>query len=283
MNNLNFITKSNYKGIELSDDKYKKILNEMIISLKENKKDIIKNNDLDLEYGGTKINFEYLLEIIEDNKEKATVKTNYNTIAFTYFGDIYITLSLCLEAIRTKSRVILLIEDRDFLVSYFIVDLFKEILEDYGIKNIIYIFNCNNRDEIKKNAKYFSKLICIDNYFVYFSHYKSLKDCFYYGFNTVAVYCESDNMYDLLMKMEEFAIEKKVYLREIEANNVEDAINIINDEKVACNALILTESKENIEKFKSGVKCKEVYANENPFKDRRFVILEDFFKKTDSM
>lgn len=177
MKSFNEITNLKYQDYELTDIMYKKILNDIYFFIKENTDEIKKSNRIDLQFNNFKISLDKIIQIINKYKIK-TPSDNFNnkTIAITYYGDPYITFNLCLEAIKTKTRIILLIEDKNLILNLFFVNLINEVLQEHNIYNLISICNVVNREEIAKNCSKFTKLICIGNELEYFYHYKDLKN-----------------------------------------------------------------------------------------------------------
>lgn len=267
-------------NLNLDTNRYRKILDEIISEIKDNSDYIQKVNGIDKQFYKTNIEIDKLLNIIEKLKRKELVNNQTtNNILVSYYGDPYITLQLCIEAISTNNKFILVIEDYMLGLNKIIINIIKTILKDYRIENKIFLFNLIDKEEIINNKNLIEKIICVGNKNT-FEVYKKMKldNLSYYPFNNIDVYCDTDELEELQKMIYEYGIKNNIDVTIYdEFEDINFAINFINMEGCGFCAVLLTKSKENEKIFKEKINSKYIFINENPFDKYEFDI-RDYLK-----
>lgn len=267
-------------NLSLDTDGYKKILDEIISEIKDNKQYIQKVNDSDKQFYNINIEIDKLINIIQKLKRKELVKNKVTSnVVISYYGDPYITLELCIESIRTNNKFILLIEDYMLGVNKIIINLVESILKDYRIENKIFLFNLLNKEEIINNKNLIEKIICVGNRNT-FELYKKIKldNLLYYPFNNIDVYCDTDELEELQKMIYEYGIKNNIDVTIYDCfEDINFATQFINTEGSGFVTVLLTKSKENENIFKENINSKYIFVNENPFDKYEFCI-ENYLK-----
>lgn len=271
---LNDVLKKKSTNISINKDRYKKILNDIILEIKDNKKEFKRVNDIDKNIYDTNIDIEKLVNIIKNSQEKELIlNKNSKNILISYYGSPYITLELCIEAIKTNNKLILAIEDYMLGINKLIVNIVQNILNDYRIENKIFIFNLLDKNVIAQNAE-IDKVICIGNKNT-FELYKKIQinNLIYYPFNNIDLYCDTDELEELQEMIYQYA-EKNFIDLEIydEFENINRAVEYLNKYGNKFCTVLLTKSKENEEIFRNNIISKYIFVNENPFGKYEFNI-----------
>ncbi len=262
-------------NLTIDINRYKKILDEIIIEIKDSKEELKKVNNIDNNFYDTNIDIDKLECIIENLKEK-NVKNNKitNNILISYYGDPYITLELCIEAIRTNNKFILLIEDYMLGVNKLIINIIQNVLKDYRIENKIFLFNLLDKQEILDNKYLIQKIICIGNRNT-FELYKKMKldNLVYYPFNNIDIYCDTEELEDLLKMIYKYSMSNNIDVTIYDKfEDINSAIKFINMEGSGFATVLLTKSKENEKIFKEKINSQYIFINENPFNKYKFNI-----------
>ena len=272
---LNNVLKKKSTNISINKDRYKKILNDIILEIKDNKEEFKRVNDIDGNVYDTNIDIEKLINIIKDSQEKELIlEPNSKNILISYYGSPYITLELCIEAIKTNNKLILAIEDYMLGVNKLIVNMVQNILNDYRIENKIFIFNLLDKNAITQNNSDIDKIICVGNKNT-FELYKKMQvnNLIYYPFNNIELYCDTDELEELQEMIYQYA-EKNFIDLEIydEFENINKAVEYLNKYGNKFCTVLLTKSKENEEIFRNNIISKYIFVNENPFGKYEFNI-----------
>lgn len=272
---LNNVLKKKSTNISINKDRYKKILNDIILEIKDNKEEFKRVNDIDGNVYDTNIDIEKLTNIIKDSQEKELIlEPNSKNILISYYGSPYITLELCIEGIKTNNKLILAIEDYMLGVNKLIVNIVQNILNDYRIENKIFIFNLLDKNAITQNNSDIDKIICVGNKNT-FELYKKMQvnNLIYYPFNNIELYCDTDELEELQEMIYQYA-EKNFIDLEIydEFENINKAVEYLNKYGNKFCTVLLTKSKENEEIFRNNIISKYIFVNENPFGKYEFNI-----------
>ena len=272
---LENVLKLKSTDLNLDINRYNKILDEIIIEIKENNKQLTQANKIDNSFYNVNIDINKLISIIEKLKVKR-LQNNKSTsnILVSYYGDPYITLELCIESIRTNNKFIFLIEDYMLGINKLIINIVQNVLKDYRIENKIFLFNLLDKEEILDNKHLIKKIICIGNKNT-FEFYKKMKidNLLYYPFNNIDVYCDTDELEDLQKMIYEYSIKNNIDVTIYDKfENINLAIDFINMEGSGFISVLLTKSKENEKIFKEKINSEYVFVNENPFDKYKFNI-----------
>ena len=111
------------------------LLNKIIKSFKEEKRNIEKANKIDKKYYNMKVNVEKLIEISEKLKETEIIEKKLceNTIV-THNGNPYITYILAIKAICNKTNIKICVNEKMLGTNLIIVKIINEILEKMKIR-----------------------------------------------------------------------------------------------------------------------------------------------------
>ncbi len=271
---LNDVLKKESTNISINKDRYKKILNDIMLEIKDNKEEFKRINDIDKNIYDTNIDIEKLVNIIKNSQEEELIlNKDSKNILISYYGSPYITLELCIEAVKTNNKLILAIEDYMLGINKLIVNIVQNILNDYRIENKIFIFNLLDKNVIAQNTE-IDKVICIGNKNT-FELYKKIQisNLIYYPFNNIDLYCDTDELEELQEMIYQYA-EKNFIDLEIydEFENINRAVEYLNKYGNKFCTVLLTKSKEKEEIFRNNIISKYIFVNENPFGKYEFNI-----------
>ena len=271
---LNDVLKKESTNISINKDRYKKILNDIMLEIKDNKEEFKRINDIDKNIYDTNIDIEKLVNIIKNSQEEELIlNKDSKNILISYYGSPYITLELCIEAVKTNNKLILAIEDYMLGINKLIVNIVQNILNDYRIENKIFIFNLLDKNVIAQNTE-IDKVICIGNKNT-FELYKKMQinNLIYYPFNNIDLYCDTDELEELQEMIYQYA-EKNFIELEIydEFENINRAVEYLNKYGNKFCTVLLTKSKEKEEIFRNNIISKYIFVNENPFGKYEFNI-----------
>lgn len=240
------------KGDKMIESSKNKIIDEIISKLKKNQGELKKVEKIDKRYNNININLKEIIEYIENYKEKKIEEKNQKIIAI-YRGNPYITVDLCMQAILSNCKIILIIEDVMYGVNTIITKIFQSISE------LIILKNCESNSSIIQISHKIDKVIVIGDVGRYQTLRKSLKNIRFIPYNNIAVYLDDDKFEEIAQKICEYAEE---YEDDIECytRNLEDISKDIFVDKV----LLLTENKKLIEKANKILKDKTILINRNP-------------------
>lgn len=149
---MEIITK--LKDVKISSTIFNKICRELKTELKDAKKEIEKLNQIDYQYNKKVVYLEKLLETIDLYIDKEPIEKETKNVMVVYYGNPVVTIELLLSALLNGQIVNLLIDDMCLGVNKLIVELYKEILRDYKLFDIVSFNNYENKDliEEKKNT-----------------------------------------------------------------------------------------------------------------------------------
>ena len=263
-------TKNNF-----TKNDFNKILQRIKKEIKDNKDLIEKTDQIDRQNSPKmqKIEIDKLLKNIDKYTDTTPIKERENkTIITSYYGDPYITIELCIKSIIANNKIILAIEDFRLGLNKIIVEIFNKVLKERKINNNIFICNLISKSEIKENIENIDKIICIGNKNTY-TNLKKIPKVEYYPYNNIELYCDSDELTELQNKLYEYAIENNIEIEIYDDEyNIDKSIELINKYGEGFCAVLLTKSKENVEKFRQKVKTRYICINENPYNKYNFKI-----------
>lgn len=248
-----------------------KIIREFKEELTENKEKIIEVYKVDSKNCMQSINFDTMLNILKTYENEQISKKNKKTIIVaSYYGNPYITINLCIQALLQKKAIIAVTYDSLLGINKIIINIFNTILKKYRINSIIKLFNCVKIDEIKKMEKYIDKIICIGNTNLYYQLKKQeIEKLKYIPFKNTAIYCDEDEYLQLQLELYNYSIKVGIEA-EIFEGDIEEFIEYVNLNNELENVVILSKSSELIEKAKKEMEKHKIYVNSNPFKKEKF-------------
>lgn len=236
-------------------------------SIKKNKELINKANKIDLLYSKKQIQLQKFENIIENYRDATifTEKDNKRKIVI-YKGDPYLTLHICLQAYIQNTKIAIM--NRNFMsgVNSVIFGIFNKVLEEYDVKILIDDFNEFSIKSFSEIKKYYDEIIVIGDSCIYQLLEKNENNVKFYPYNNIAIYCEEDGFKQLEEAIYIYANENQYEIEKIINDNLDEVIEIINNDKFKSTAILITQNDEHREKFLNGIKNREIFVNENPFK-----------------
>lgn len=269
---IDFIKESTkVNNLYLDQTDLNKIIKEFKEVLIENKQKILEIYKIDNKNCMQSINFETMLDILKIYENEEINKKNKKTIvAVLYYGNPYITINLCIQALLQKKAIMALTYDSLVGINKFIIDIFNFILKKYRIASIIKLFNCVKTEEIKQVEKYMDRIICIGNTNLYYQLKKQdVKNLKYVPFKNMAIYCDEDEYSQLQFELYNYSTKIGIEA-EICEEDIEEFIEYVNLNNELENIVILSKSNEVVQKAKKEIKTYKVYINSNPFKEEKF-------------
>ena len=185
---------------------------------------------------------------------------------FIYYGDPYLTLNLCIQAIISQTNMQLIHKSFMNNVNSILIKIVNEIVLKHNI--IVTIKENTNYDFNKISFLDFntSDINVVGDTFMYqlLNRKANVK---FYPYNNITLYSNSIKMEKIKQAIYVYANENYYEIENIYESNVDKALNRINSNKLCNVAVILTENEEDELKFKLCLKNKELFINENPFKN----------------
>lgn len=256
------------KDFRISKDIFQKIIRDWKSEIKENKKSIQKMNEIDYKYNEKVVYVDKLIETIDSFNEKEICEKETKNIVVGYYGDPCVTIQLCLSALLNCQMMNLVVDDLCLGVNKLLIELYKEVLKEYRIFDIISFNNYESKECFEKNKDIIDKMYCLGNRNLYtVCKYIEGLNIEYVPFNIIDIYCEDGELYELARQIFQICFENGIEAEIYEDILYEDAINTINDYGEKYCSIILTKNKEYMERFKKEVKSKFIFVNESPFKD----------------
>lgn len=246
-----------------------KLLNEFLEDFKnviiKNSNSIMGCNREDVKSYKKQIKIKELLNIIDSYKNSECSLSEDERKIVVYKGDPYLTLHICMQALIRRNKVILLHEEFMLGVNEIIIQLFNNVLKEYKIFNLIDEINKYTIKEVEKIKSYYDEIIVIGDT----TSYQLFEDekIKFYPYNNLILYCDTDELEKLQEAIYIYANENQYEIELLYEDNIDNVINIINLNDFANIAVLLTKSPKNKEKFEVGIKNKEIYVNDNPFKN----------------
>lgn len=251
----------------LTSNTIKYFLDKLRESIRKNKELINEVNKIDLLHNKKQIKLKEFENIIENykNAEILADKKCKRKIVI-YKGDPYLTIHICLQAFIQNTKIVVISQQFMNGVNAVIFEIFNKLLEEYGIRNLIDNFNDFSRKDYLKIKNDFDETIVIGDSCIYQLLAKNDNKVRFYPYNNIAVYCENDELKQLEEAIFIYANENQYEIENINADILDDAIEIINKDDFKSIAVLITQKNENRARFFYEIKNKEIFVNENPFK-----------------
>lgn len=257
---------SNNQSYIISNDIAKKIIRDFKSEIKENRGPIQKLNQMDYEYNKKVIYVDKLIDAVNLYDRENVVQKNTENIVVAYYGDPYVTIQIILSALFNCQRVNLVIDEMCFGVNKLIIELYKEILKEYRIKDIISLSSYLKKKDLEQNKGIIDKVYCLGNKNL-FNVYRDIKDLeiTYIPFNNIDIFCEDEDLYEMAEDIFNVCFECGIEAEIFDDIDFNEAINVLNNYGENYCSVILTRNKEYMKRFKNEVKSKFIFVNENPF------------------
>ncbi len=259
---------TNMKNLKVSTETFYKICRDLKSEIKDAKREIEKLNEIDYEYNKKVVYIDKLIDTIDMYMNGKVVEKDTKNVMVAYYGNPVVTIELCLSALMNCQMINLLIDDMCLGVNKLIVELYKEVLRDYKIYDIVSFNNYESKDKIEENKRYLDKIYFLGDKNLY-TVCKNISDIdmVYVPYNIIDIYCEDEDFYDLSKEIFNYCFENSIEAEIYDDIEFDELVNILNEFGEHYCSVILTKNKDLIDRFKNEVNSKFVYANENPFKD----------------
>lgn len=246
------------------------IQNELLERLK---KSVIDNGNLitdankeDVKISKKQVKIKKILEIIDFYKTKKFKDNKRKTKIVIYKGDPYLTLNICLQALISKTKVILLCDDFMIGVNKVLIKIILNVFGKYRIDNLIN-FNTNyTLEDIDKLEKICDDIVVIGDTLIYQQLKDNKKKIKFYSYNNIVLYCDSNELLKLQEAIYIYANENQFELEIVYLKSIDEVLERVKNNKFINTVVLLTKSNTHKELFESSLKDKDVYVNDNPFK-----------------
>lgn len=265
------------KELKVSISVFNKICRELKSDLKDAKKEIEKLNQIDYEYNKKIVYIEKLLETIDLYIDREPIEKETKNLMVLYYGNPVVTIELCLSALLNGQIINLIIDDMCLGVNKLIIEIYKEILRDFKLFDIVSFNNYESKESIEENKETLDKILFLGDKNLY-NVCKSISDIDmeYVPYNIIDIYCEDDEFYDLSKEIFNYCFENSIEAEIYEDMDFDEVVDIFNNFGEKYCSIILTKNGEYADRFKNEVNSKFVYVNENPFKDENIRIPDIF-------
>lgn len=244
-------------------------LNDFLDKLKElfveNSNLIMDANKTDIKHNKKQIKVKEFIEIIEKYRKKDCVLKDDERKIVIYRGDPYLTLHICLQAVTQRTKVLLFQQNFMLGVNEILLKIFNEVLEEFKISNLINRIENFSVQSFEKVKNFYDEVIIIGDTTTY-QMLNDDNDVKFYPYNNIALYCNSDELEKLQEAIYIYANENEYEIEIIYADDLNEAIELINGDEQKSIAVLLTKTDDDKEKFFYEIKNKEIFVNENPFK-----------------
>lgn len=254
--------------------KYNRIIDGMLDGFKENEKIIIDAFKTELQDYGHNIDIKYLNNLLKDSKKFPEINNINKNIALIYSGNVDITMSFLLFALR-NDLTITLFNERYGIFNTCIITILEEVLKELKIKNTYFEYG-EKYDEkfLIDNQNKYEKIIFIGDYFEYknLKHYIK-KDIVFDNFGFIKGYIDKENNIEEYQK-----IMKYCYMNNIDMDFYTDKEEFLEEVNESDKIVIFSNNMKEIEELKSKLNNEDIICNEFPYDNYKFNINE-FIKK----
>ena len=232
---------------------YCAMLSQIQKEIKENSDTFLEAKKIDNKYCKIKVEQEKMFKIIEYYKSKPINELN-KTIYFYCNGNPYIVLNLAMIAIINNINLNINIDDTMLGVNKIILTIINSVLESSNLKVRIDLFQ---EEENIDNAIFIDR---INEYNLLKNKIKNLK---YIPYQSTDIFVDGEEYDDIFRKVYSYLLDMNIGVDLFEEEGI-DGMFKYGDGKIK---LIFTNKKEVIEKYKG----ENVYINENPFREEKFI------------
>ncbi len=271
-NELNelFFNEKTRKINDLLDD-----LNNTII---ENSSYIKDANIEDIVFNKKHIKVKDLLKVVDNYRNsdmtQFSLVENKERI-FIYYGDPYLTLNLCVQALISQTSVHLIHKSFMNNVNTILIKIVKEIADKYNL-GILIDDSTNyelNKILLLNSENSYIKVIGDTLMYQLIARKTNVK---FYPYNNITLYSNSLKMEKIKQAIYVYANENNFEIEIIYESNMDKALNYIKNNELSNVTVLLTEAEEDALKFKLCLTNKELFVNENPFKNDVGIICNYF-------
>lgn len=250
----------NKKISEYDSETIKKFFDRFKINLKENKKYFDKANKIDVEITKKKIKLETLIEIVDKYQEVEFKNLNKNFIIY-YKGDPYITINLFMQALLTRSKIVLAQDEFMISINEILFTIFNQTLKEFKIDNLIERCKYDKEQILEIKELINAELVSIGDTLMYQMLEEEGK---FYPYYNIIMYCDNDILAPLKEAISIYCNENHYEIEMLYEEDLKVAINYINMVETSNILVLLSNNKDNIKIFKEKIN-KKIFINENPF------------------
>lgn len=265
------------KQYDLLPLRRKKILQEIRKALKENEKYISEANKIDLNHWKKVIEIEKLQSVVDRyiQSEEECNNDEIEKIVVNYYGNPYLTVSICIQAILNHK--VLLLENSDYMlgVNTIVIDIINEVLKENKIQNLIYKVMRISSQDIEKVKEAGIRVVIIGARNNLYKYKKDFKYKFF-SYNNYNIYCENEELEELKTQIYKFAYENLYEMEVLYEKTPQNAISAMNKD-IDNISVVLTKNAESKEQYKKEIKTERVYINTNPFGKEEFNVYKKYF------
>ena len=247
------------------------LLKEILFELKKKivaKKDYIINaNKEDIKVNKKQIKIKEFLKIIDSYENSECVMNSDERKIVIYKGDPYITLHVCLQALTLRNKILIVQNNFMYGVNEVLIKIIETVLNDYKITNLITHCNDYTTKDIFSFKKMFDEIIVIGDTRLY----QQLIDddeinVKFYPYNNICMFSDDKEFEKLQEAIYIYANENQYEMEILYDEDIEDVIDQINSDDFVDIAILLTKNNYNKELFETLIDNKQVFVNDNPFK-----------------
>lgn len=248
------------KVTEYDENKIKGFLEKFKNELIRNKEFLEKANSIDIEVTKKRIKLETLLEIVDTYKDIEFENINKKYIVY-YKGDPFITINLFLQALLTRCKLVLVQDEFMLSINEILFTIFNEILKEFKIEGLIDRCEYSKDKILEVKNQINANLIGIGDTLMY----QMLdEDGKFFPYYNIIMYCDNDMLEPLKDAISIYSNENFYEIEAVYEEDVDNAIKYMNMIDTSDIVVLLSNSKTNIDKFKSKIN-KTLFVNENPF------------------
>lgn len=260
--------------MDISSNIFEKIKKELKSEISDNESILLKANEIDLGVVKKHINLERITEIIDSYSLEEENKKLTNTIAVVYNGNPYVTINLCMQSLTSKNKIILFYDDFMLGVNSVLIAIIQNVLKEYKLDDLVLAKELSKNINFEKLANQLSKIVVIGKS----NFYKKLKidNKEYFPSNNAVLYCDNDEAEEVKNAIYKYSMETQEELEIVDDENLENLINTINKDEYINTIIVLTKNNTTKDIFSKKILEKEVYINQNPYKDEKIKIYKYF-------
>jgi len=239
---------------------YNAMLSRIQKEIIKHKEEIERIRQIDLKHCKIKVEVDRILEIIEFYK-KLKIENIEKQILVYCNGNPYIVINLAMISILNNISIKVNIDKTMIGVNRYILEIIKNISKENNLKSEI---------KITENINYSDNIICIDKINEYNILKKNGKEAKYIPYQSLDIYSDSEEFNELFENIYNYAISVNIDVDIFEEEGIYGLLKYGKGKY----KLILTKNNKILEKYKN----KNVYINENPFKEEKVVFDKEIIK-----
>ena len=258
--------KKSVPNYSLTQDLLNKILENIEKSIIENGNLITEANKEDVKINKKQIKIKKLLEIVNSYKNKKSTNNSKNKKVIIYRGDPYLTLHISLQALLNHSKTILVCDEFMLGVNNVLIKILLSIFKKNNIENLVTYITDYDSEFINDLYEICDNIIVIGNTAIYQKLKQENKQCKFYPYNNIVLYCDSNDLLKLQDAIYIYANENQFEIEILNVKSLQDVINIVQLDKYINTVVLLTKSNSHKEIIEKSVSNVDIYVNDNPFK-----------------